>query len=129
MAVDNQTVYNYSLMALALMLWFVFYSLFAFIIELGPVQNIIATSETMNTLIPFVLGLGVAGGAFYGVKNHEVANRFGIEVIAELRKVVWPARKEVTGTTTGVLIFIFAVALFLFAFDKLFGFMIKLMIR
>ena len=39
----------------------------------------------------------------------DIIRSFGIEVVAELRKVVWPARKEVTGTTTGVLVFVFAM--------------------
>ncbi len=129
MAVDNQTIFNYSLGAVSLALWFVMYRFFGFVMELGPVQDLLAPSETMMTIVPFVLGLGVAAGAFAVVRRHEEANRFGVEVAVELRKVVWPTRKEVTGTTTAVLIVVFITAMILFLFDKLFGLLMAVLMR
>ena len=129
MAIDNQTAFNYSLGAAALLLWFVMYNFFGFVIELEPIRNIIGPSETATTIIPFILGLGTAAGSFAAVRRHEEANRFGLDVIMELRKVVWPGRKEVTGTTTGVLVLVFITAFILFLFDKLFGYFIQVLIN
>ena len=39
------------------------------------------------------------------------------EVKVELKKVTWPTRKQITGTTIVVIIFIFVVAAFLGLFD------------
>ena len=39
------------------------------------------------------------------------------EVKVELKKVVWPSRKQTTGTTVVVVIFVFVVAVFLGIFD------------
>ena len=39
------------------------------------------------------------------------------EVKVELKKVVWPTRKQTTGTTVVVIIFVFIVAVFLGVFD------------
>ena len=39
------------------------------------------------------------------------------EVKVELKKVVWPTRKQTTGTTVVVIIFVFIVAVFLGIFD------------
>ena len=39
------------------------------------------------------------------------------EVKVELKKVVWPTRKQTTGTTVVVIIFVFVVAVFLGVFD------------
>lgn len=39
------------------------------------------------------------------------------EVKVELKKVVWPTRKQTTGTTVVVVIFVFIVAVFLGVFD------------
>ncbi|MGD9825609.1 preprotein translocase subunit SecE [Desulfobacter sp.] len=39
------------------------------------------------------------------------------EVKVELKKVVWPTRKQTTGTTVVVVIFVFIVAIFLGIFD------------
>jgi preprotein translocase subunit SecE len=42
---------------------------------------------------------------------------FLTEVKVELKKVTWPTRKQVTGTTIVVIIFVFVVAAFLGLFD------------
>lgn len=39
------------------------------------------------------------------------------EVSVELKKVVWPTRKQTTGTTVVVIVFVFIVAVFLGVFD------------
>ena len=129
MAIDNQTVYNYSLGAVALVVWLMMYRFFNFIMQLGPIQDAFAPGETMTTLVPFALGLAVAAGAFVAVKRNEAANRFGNEVVMELRKVVWPTRKEVTGTTTAVLVLVIITAFILFLFDKIFGYLVTVLIR
>ncbi|MCP3875701.1 MAG: preprotein translocase subunit SecE [Desulfobacteraceae bacterium] len=45
------------------------------------------------------------------------AMRFFQEVQVELKKVTWPTRKQTTGTTIVVIIFVFVVAAFLGLFD------------
>ena len=45
------------------------------------------------------------------------AIEFFREVKVELKKVTWPTRKETTGTTIVVIIFVFVVAAFLGLFD------------
>jgi len=42
---------------------------------------------------------------------------FITEVKVELKKVTWPTRKQITGTTIVVIIFVFVVAAFLGLFD------------
>lgn len=45
------------------------------------------------------------------------AKEFFREVKVELKKVTWPTRKQTTGTTVVVIIFVFIVAAFLGLFD------------
>ncbi len=55
-----------------------------------------------------------------GVQSENVFNRaaeFIREVKVELKKVVWPTRKQTTGTTVVVILFVFVVAAFLGLFD------------
>lgn len=53
-----------------------------------------------------------------GVDNLFVRTaEFFREVKVELKKVVWPTRKQTTGTTVVVIIFVFIVAVFLGVFD------------
>ena len=43
------------------------------------------------------------------------------QVIAELRKVIWPTRKELITYTWVVIVFVTAVSLFVAALDYIFG--------
>lgn len=43
--------------------------------------------------------------------------QFFREVVAEFKKVTWPNRREVTGSTTVVIIVVFVIALFLGVVD------------
>ena len=45
------------------------------------------------------------------------ASEFFREVKVELKKVTWPTRKQTTGTTIVVIVFVFVVAAFLGLFD------------
>jgi preprotein translocase subunit SecE len=47
----------------------------------------------------------------------QLAMEFFREVKVELKKVTWPTRKQTTGTTIVVIIFVFVVAAFLGLFD------------
>jgi preprotein translocase subunit SecE len=40
------------------------------------------------------------------------------DVSVEFRKVTWPTRREVTGSTTVVIVVVLALAVFLFAVDQ-----------
>jgi preprotein translocase subunit SecE len=40
------------------------------------------------------------------------------DVVVEFRKVSWPSRREVTGSTAVVIIVVLALAVFLFAVDQ-----------
>ncbi len=57
--------------------------------------------------------VGSPGGGNFIAK----ASEFFREVKVELKKVVWPTRKQTTGTTVVVIIFVFVVAVFLGVFD------------
>jgi preprotein translocase subunit SecE len=49
---------------------------------------------------------------------------FGKESIREVKKVVWPTRKEATSITMIVFAFVVVMALFLWGTDKLLGFLL-----
>jgi preprotein translocase subunit SecE len=74
---------------------------------------------------PIVLRvLSVAGGIVAGfvvstfTEPGQRALRFAREAIVELRKVVWPTRKETMQTTAAVFAFVVAMAVFLWLTDK-----------
>jgi preprotein translocase subunit SecE len=63
-------------------------------------------------------GFLAAAGAFFSAESGRQLIAFGREAWREVRKVVWPERKEATQITLYVFAFVFIMALFLWATDK-----------
>jgi preprotein translocase subunit SecE len=62
--------------------------------------------------------LAVAAGVFFTSLAGKELIGFGRESYREVRKVVWPSRKEATQTTLFVFAFVVVMALFLWGTDK-----------
>ena len=75
-----------------------------------------------------VIGGVLAGAAvaWFSAPGREFA-LFAGESIAEVKKVVWPTRKETMQTTAIVFVFVVVMALFLFAVDTTLQWIIKLL--
>ena len=65
-----------------------------------------------------LLGLGGAAGAFFASEPGRQLIAFGRDAWREVRKVVWPARKEAIQITVYVFGFVLIMALFLWLTDK-----------
>ena len=65
-----------------------------------------------------LLGLGAAAGAFFASESGRQLVAFGRDAWREVRKVVWPARKEAVQITAYVFGFVLIMALFLWLTDK-----------
>ena len=78
-----------------------------------------------------VLFAGFAAGAVIALQSDLGRAAFGFakESRAELRKVVWPARKETIQMTGVVIAMVIAVALFLWAVDWVLTVLVKLLTR
>ena len=66
----------------------------------------------------FVLGLAAAVGVFLSSEPGQQLIAFGVDATRELKKVVWPTRKEATQMTLVVFGFVLLMALFLWLTDK-----------
>ncbi|MEX8520412.1 MAG: preprotein translocase subunit SecE [Leptothrix sp. (in: b-proteobacteria)] len=62
--------------------------------------------------------LGAALAAFFMAESGKALIAYGRESVRELRKVVWPSRKEATQMTAYVFAFVVVMALFLWLTDK-----------
>jgi len=62
--------------------------------------------------------LALAVGAFFLSESGKQLIGFGKESIKEVKKVVWPTRKEALQNTAMVFAFVFLMALFLWITDK-----------
>ncbi|PQA77826.1 preprotein translocase subunit SecE [Rhodoferax sp. TS-BS-61-7] len=65
-----------------------------------------------------LLGLGLAAVAFFASESGRQLIAFGKDAWREVRKVVWPARKEAIQITAYVFGFVLVMALFLWLTDK-----------
>ncbi len=65
-----------------------------------------------------LLGLGLAAGIFFASESGRQLIAFGKDAWREVRKVVWPARKEAIQITAYVFGFVLIMALFLWLTDK-----------
>jgi preprotein translocase subunit SecE len=61
-------------------------------------------------------GAGAAGLAYY-LWRHPKVNKLAFEIVAELSKVTWPTRKELSASTVVVIIFSIIAAIILGLFD------------
>ncbi|HUK04067.1 MAG TPA: preprotein translocase subunit SecE [Burkholderiales bacterium] len=67
-----------------------------------------------SVLAGVAAGIAVAWSSAYGRRFAAFAR----EALAEVRKVVWPTRKETMQTTAAVFAFVLAMAVFLWVSDK-----------
>ena len=71
----------------------------------------------LRVLALFAL-LAVAVAGFFTSENGRALIAFGRDAMREIRKVVWPTRKEAMQMTGYVFAFVFLMALFLWLTDK-----------
>lgn len=50
------------------------------------------------------------------------------DVVAELKKVTWPTREELKGSTITVIVFSIISALFVFGVDSVLGYLVQLVL-
>jgi preprotein translocase subunit SecE len=62
--------------------------------------------------------IALAVGAFFLSESGKQLIGFGKESVKEVKKVVWPTRKEALQNTAMVFAFVFLMALFLWITDK-----------
>jgi preprotein translocase subunit SecE len=65
-----------------------------------------------------ILGLAAAAGVFFTSESGKALIAFGRDTVREVRKVVWPERKEALQITAYVFAFVVVMALFLWLTDK-----------
>lgn len=61
-------------------------------------------------------------------KKRITVKQFMTEVQAEMKKVTWPTRQEATSYTVIVLVVVTLVGTFIWAFDQLFGYLVRILI-
>ena len=109
----------FTFLGLSMLLWVTLSKVTAALAYAANVSDepIIGSQFTLSTLIGLVIA---AVSGFAGFKN-EKANAFTGEVIGELKKVTWPAKKEIQTATVVVIVTTLILGLTLFLFDTVWG--------
>jgi preprotein translocase subunit SecE len=125
MTLDNQRVLQYALYGLGLVVWYILWKLMGSVTDVilvfGHYPQIDVPLIGSITGLYAIVALVITGAGVEYTRRHPVANKFGIEVVGELRKVTWPNWTDVKGTTLVVLAVSFVVAFILFAFDSFYN--------
>jgi preprotein translocase subunit SecE len=69
-------------------------------------------------VVTLLLGVAAAVGVFFTSESGRQLIAYGRESVREVKKVVWPTRKEATQMTGYVFAFVVVMALFLWVTDK-----------
>ena len=89
------------------------------VLVVGAVVAFYALKQDQWVRVIALLGLmAVAVGIFFTSESGKQLIAYGQDSIKEVKKVVWPTRKEATQMTMYVFAFVFVMALFLWLTDK-----------
>ena len=87
-----------------------------------------ADESLLFRVLGFLVVVGVAGTIALQTEKGRTAWGFAREARTEVRKVVWPTRKETVQTTALIMGLVVVVALGLWALDTFLGWLIKLLL-
>ncbi len=78
----------------------------------------LAEAPLVLRILAVIAGLLLAGAVAWWSEPGKQFTVFAGESVAEVKKVVWPTRKETIQTTAAVFAFVVAMAIFLWLTDK-----------
>ena len=79
---------------------------------------LLGTQDLWVRVLALLVGLAAAVGVFFSAEPGRQLIGFSREAVREVKKVVWPTRKEATQMTGYVFAFVVVMALFLWLTDK-----------
>ena len=79
---------------------------------------LLSQNDMWLRVVVLLVGLGAAVGVFFTSENGRQLIAYGRESVREVKKVVWPSRKEAMQMTGYVFAFVVVMALFLWVTDK-----------
>lgn len=72
-----------------------------------------------------IMAVIISGGVIFWLFNRANVNAFLMDVIVEIKKVIWPVRKEVVGSTVVVIIAVLIASVILGVFDYIWTILIQ----
>ena len=131
---ENQKILTWAYLAFGLILWVVLGRFFNFLINVlfsfaWVDSDLFLAIDRLPISLGFILGGCLAlGGGIYSRYNPTV-NQFGLEVVAELKKVTWPPMNVTWKSTLAVIVTVFICAIILALFDYMWGSLISFVLQ
>lgn len=85
----------------------------------------VADSDLVRHGLPVVLGLIL----FVGLQFNQHVLAWGEDVVAEIRKVIWPSRKDTTAMTIACVVMVLISSVIISSFDLISGFFINYLMK
>lgn len=118
---DNRRWVLISLLVFGLMVGGISYLLFRNINVMFRLSTYLSYSDTLVKILPFLIG----GGLFVWIYKSQRKMSYLDDVISEIRKITWPARKDTVASTVVVVIAILIIAGILGVYDALCNWIIR----
>ncbi len=84
-----------------------------------------ADSNLVRHVLPVAIGIAI----FLVLRLNKSAVVWGEEVIAEIKKVVWPSRKDTTAMTIVVVVMVLISSVIVTSFDFVSGYAVNLLVK
>jgi preprotein translocase subunit SecE len=127
MIVTNERAFLYSLYGLGVVLWFVLWKFSTSI--LAQIPSLPRLGWISWDQLMAILAVGVAFAAVQMVWNNQKAKEYGVDVVVETKKVSWPNRKELQGSTIVVLVMVIVVCIIVYILDKIFDYLVTMLFQ
>lgn len=84
-----------------------------------------ADADIVRHGLPVLLGFGL----FFALQFNQRVLTWGEEVVTEIRKVVWPSRKDTTAMTIACIVMVLVSSVIISSFDLISGFFINYLMK
>ncbi len=118
---NNKKILTFSYLIAAFVVAYSFGQLLEALSSVIPWLSRFTGSDAVKHGLPVVLGLGT----FFGLQFSKKANVFFDEVVTEIRKIVWPSRRDTTAMTIVVTVMVVIAGFLLSMFDGVSGYLVQ----
>jgi len=121
---SNDRVFLYSLYTLGGVVWFILWETIRTFVAFLPFA--LPGAKTTSDLGIAGITLAISVALVEVARRNQKAREFGVDVVVETKKVSWPNRKELQGSTLVVFLMSIIAMFLIFGMDKIFEAIIKL---
>ena len=125
MVEDNKRIITFSLVATALLVGFTVHLTMAFVAGVFPSVSRVTNMTEVANGVPVILGALTFLLLQFNTKTHDFLDG----VVTELKKVVWPSRRDTGLMTIVVVVFLIIAGVIVGAYDVVWAYIINFIVK